>query len=141
MGVNAIRTSHNPPSPELLEVCDRLGLVVMDEAFDMWRIAKVPNGYSKYFDQWSERDVRDMVRRDRNHPSVIMWSIGNEIPEQRRPEGAQMAKRLAGFFHQEDPTRPTTSAFNNWEAPSGTSWPTRWTSPASTTSRCTTSRS
>ena len=83
-GVNAIRTSHNPPSPELLEFADRLGLLVMDEAFDMWRIPKVPNGYSKYFDAWSERDLRDMVRRDRNHPSVIMWSIGNEIPEQRR---------------------------------------------------------
>jgi beta-galactosidase len=115
-GVNAIRTSHNPPSPELLEYCDRLGLVVMDEAFDMWRIPKVPNGYSKYFDQWSERDARDMVRRDRNHPSIILWSIGNEIPEQGRPEGAVEAKRLAGFFHEEDPTRPTTSAFNNSDA-------------------------
>ena len=86
-GVNAIRTSHNPPSPELLDLCDRMGLVVMDESFDMWRIPKVPNGYSKYFDEWSERDVRDMVHRDRNHPSVIMWSIGNEIPEQGRPRG------------------------------------------------------
>ena len=112
-GVNAIRTSHNPPSPELLEYCDRLGLVVMDEAFDMWRIPKVPNGYSRYFDEWSERDVRDMVRRDRNHPSVIMWSIGNEIPEQGRADGWKEARRLTGFFHEEDPTRPTTSAFNN----------------------------
>jgi beta-galactosidase len=114
-GVNAIRTSHNPPSPELLEFCDRLGLVVMDEAFDMWRIPKVPNGYSKYFDKWSEQDVRDMTRRDRNHPSVIMWSIGNEIPEQNRPNGWEEAKRLAGFFHSEDPTRPTTAGFNNWD--------------------------
>jgi beta-galactosidase len=113
-GVNAIRTSHNPPSPELLEYCDRLGLVVMDEAFDMWRIPKKPNGYSKYFDQWSERDVRDMVRRDRNHPSVILWSIGNEVPEQGRANGWVEAKRLTGFFHEEDPTRPTTSAFNSW---------------------------
>jgi len=112
-GVNAIRTSHNPPSPELLEFCDRLGLVVMDESFDMWRQPKVPNGYAKYFDEWSERDVRDMVHRDRNHPSVIMYSIGNEIPEQSRPEGGEMARRLVSFFHQEDPTRPTTSAFNN----------------------------
>jgi beta-galactosidase len=112
-GVNAIRTSHNPPSPELLDLCDRMGFVVMDESFDMWRIPKVPNGYAKYFDEWSERDVRDFVRRDRNHPSVIMWSIGNEIPEQRRPEGGEMAKRLTGLFHQEDPTRPTTSAFND----------------------------
>ena len=114
-GVNAIRTSHNPPSPELLEYCDRMGLVVMDESFDMWRRPKVPNGYSKYFDEWSERDVRDMVHRDRNHPSVIMWSIGNEIPEQGSPDGGAMAKRLMDFFHQEDPTRPTTSAFNNPE--------------------------
>jgi beta-galactosidase len=115
-GVNAIRTSHNPPSPELLDLCDRMGLLVMDESFDMWKISKIPNGngYSKYFDEWSERDVRDMTRRDRNHPSIIMWSIGNEIPEQMLPAGAAMAKRLTGFFHEEDPTRPTTSAFNNW---------------------------
>ena len=114
-GVNAIRTSHNPPSPELLELCDRMGLVVMDESFDMWLRPKVPNGYSKFFNEWSERDVRDMVDRDRNHPSVIMWSIGNEIPEQGSPDGAAMAHRLTGFFHNEDPTRPTTSAFNNWQ--------------------------
>jgi beta-galactosidase len=115
-GVNAIRTSHNPPSPELLEYCDRMGLLVMDEAFDMWRRQKVPNDYHKYFDEWSERDVRDMVHRDRNHPSIIMYSIGNEIPEQGSPDGGAMAKRLVDFFHQEDPTRPTTSAFNNPEA-------------------------
>jgi beta-galactosidase len=114
-GVNAIRTSHNPPSPELLEYADRMGLVVMDEAFDMWRIPKVPNGYSKYFDDWSERDLRDMVRRDRNHPSIILWSIGNEVPEQDEPDGWQQAKRLVGFFHEEDPSRPTTSAFDDWE--------------------------
>jgi beta-galactosidase len=115
-GVNAMRTSHNPPSPELLDLCDRMGLVVMDESFDMWRKPKVPNGYSKYFDEWSERDARDMVRRDRNHPSVIMWSIGNEIPEQDSPDGWKEAQRLSSFFHQEDPTRPTTSAFNSPEA-------------------------
>jgi len=115
-GVNAMRTSHNPPSPELLELCDRMGIVVMDESFDMWRRPKVQNGYSKYYDQWSERDVRDFVRRDRNHPSVIMWSIGNEIPEQNSPTGGDEAKRLTGLFHEEDPTRPTTSAFNSPEA-------------------------
>src|SRR6266702_1469553 len=114
-GVNAVRTSHNLPSPELLEMCDRLGLVVMDEALDMWRIPKVPNGYSKYYDEWSERDLRDMVRRDRNHPSIIMWSIGNEIPEQKSPDGWREARRLTKLFHEEDPTRPTTSAFNNWD--------------------------
>jgi beta-galactosidase len=115
-GVNAIRTSHNPPSPELLEYADRLGFLVMDEAFDMWRIPKVRNGYSKYYDEWSERDVRDMVRRDRNHPSVIMWSIGNEIPEQDSADGWQEARRLSGLFHAEDPTRPTTSAFSSPDA-------------------------
>ena len=114
MGVNALRTSHNPPSPEMLEACDRLGVLVMDEAFDMWRIPKVRNGYAKYFDQWGERDMRDLVRRDRNHPSVILWSIGNEIPEQGRANGWETAKFLTGLAHQEDPTRPTTSAFNSW---------------------------
>jgi beta-galactosidase len=113
-GVNAVRTSHNPPSPELLDLSDRLGIVVMDEAFDMWRIPKVTNGYSKYYDEWSERDLRDMVHRDRNHPSIILWSIGNEIPEQKQADGWKEAKRLVGFFHEEDPTRPTTSAFNDW---------------------------
>jgi beta-galactosidase len=114
-GVNAVRTSHNPPSPELLEETDRLGFLVIDEAFDMWHVAKTPNDYSKHFDAWSERDLRDMVRRDRNHPSVILWSIGNEIPEQKDPRGWMEARRLTGFFHDEDPTRPTTSAFNNWD--------------------------
>ncbi len=113
-GVNAIRTSHNPPSPEVLEFADRLGLLVIDEAFDMWRIPKVPNGYAKYFDEWSERDIRDMVRRDRNHPSVIMWSIGNEVAEQGRPDGWQVAKRLVDLVHEEDRTRPTTAGFDNW---------------------------
>jgi beta-galactosidase len=116
MGANAIRTSHNPPSPELLELCDRMGLLVMDEAFDMWRIPKVPNGYSKYFADWGEADMRDMIRRDRNHPSIILWSIGNEIPEQGRANGWETAKFLVGIAHQEDPTRPTTSGFNQWEA-------------------------
>ncbi len=114
-GVNAIRTSHNPPSPELLDTTDRLGFLVIDETFDMWRMPKVVNGYSKYFDEWSERDARDMVRRDRNHPSIILWSIGNEVREQGRPDGWQVAKRLVDFFHQEDPTRPTTAAFDNWQ--------------------------
>jgi beta-galactosidase len=92
-----------------------MGLLVMDEAFDVWRIAKVENDYSKYFAEWSERDLRDMVRRDRNHPSVILWSIGNEIPEQWKADGAKEAHRLAGFVHEEDPTRPTTAAFNGWD--------------------------
>jgi len=115
-GVNAIRTSHNPPSPELLELCDQMGMLVMDEAFDMWRIPKMVNGYSKYFADWSERDLRDMLRRDRNHPSIILWSIGNEVLEQGKADGWQEAKRLVEFVRQEDPTRPTTSAFNNPDA-------------------------
>ncbi len=114
-GVNAVRTSHNPPSPELLEFADRLGILVLDEAFDMWRIPKVPNGYSKYFDAWSERDLRDMVRRDRNHPSIIMWSIGNEVPEQGQADGWKQARRLSRLIHEEDPTRPTTAGFNQWQ--------------------------
>lgn len=116
MGVNAVRTSHNPPAPELLEYCDRMGLLVMDEAFDVWRRAKIPNDYSKYFDGWSERDVRDMVRRDRDHPSIILWSAGNEILEQSRPDGADVAARLVRFFHEEDPTRPVTAGLNQFPA-------------------------
>lgn len=82
MGCNAIRTSHNPPAPELLDVCDSLGMLVMDEAFDMWQRKKTTYDYSLYFDEWAERDLTDMVRRDRNHPSIVMWSIGNEVLEQ-----------------------------------------------------------
>ncbi|MGH9524762.1 MAG: glycoside hydrolase family 2 TIM barrel-domain containing protein, partial [Terriglobales bacterium] len=104
MGVNAIRTSHNPPSPELLEFADKLGFLVMDEAFDMWKEPKVKNGYSKYWDEWSDRDLTDMIHRDRNHPSVILWSIGNEIPEQNSPDGWKIAKHLTEVCHREDPT-------------------------------------
>jgi beta-galactosidase len=110
MGVNAIRTSHNPPAPELLDLCDRMGILVMDESFDCWQVPKKPNGYNLLFSDWSEADLRAEVRRDRNHPSIILWSIGNEIPEQSKPEGVEMAKRLSSFVHEEDPTRPTTFA-------------------------------
>ncbi|HEX5217520.1 MAG TPA: glycoside hydrolase family 2 TIM barrel-domain containing protein [Vicinamibacterales bacterium] len=114
MGVNAIRTSHNPPAPALLDLTDRLGFVVMDEAFDEWKQNKTRFGYGQFFDEWSERDIRDLVQRDRNHPSVVMWSIGNEIPEQRNQEaGAAMSARLAAFVRDEDPTRPVTAAMNN----------------------------
>src|SRR5205085_6332758 len=82
MGANAIRTSHNPPAPELLELCDRMGMVVMVEAFDCWKAGKRRNDYQQLFVDWHEKDLRAMVRRDRNHPSVILWSIGNEIREQ-----------------------------------------------------------
>lgn len=118
MGVNAIRTSHNPPSREFLEVCDELGLLVQVEAFDVWKIAKVPNGYNKFFEEWGERDLKDMIRRDRNHPSVVMWSIGNEILEQRDKKfGWKLAKRLNQYCKEMDRTRPTTAGFNHYPGP------------------------
>ena len=113
MGVNAIRTSHNPPAPEFLDMCDRLGFLVMAEAFDEWTFGKVPEGYHKYFGEWSERDVTDFVHRDRNHPSIVLWSAGNEIGEQSSPDGAQVLRRLVDIFHREDPTRPVTTGNDN----------------------------
>ncbi len=109
MGANAIRTAHNPPAPEFLDLCDRLGFLVMAEAFDEWTIAKVPGGYHNYFVQWSERDLTDFVRRDRNHPSIVLWSAGNEIGEQSTPDGATVVRRLVEILHREDPTRPVTT--------------------------------
>ena len=108
MGVNAIRTSHNPPAPELLDLCDCMGILVMDEYADCWKIGKKRNGYNLLFPDWSEADVRSYVRRDRNHPCVILWSIGNEIPEQGKPQGPAMAKELSRIVKLEDTTRPTT---------------------------------
>jgi beta-galactosidase len=113
MGVNAIRTSHNPPAPELLELCDRMGILVMDEAFDAWRRAKKKNDYHLLFDDWHEKDLRAQVRRDRNHPSVILWSIGNEIGEQSNAEGHKLAAELTAIVHQQDLTRPVTAGANN----------------------------
>ena len=112
MGCNAIRTSHNPPSPKLLELCDRMGFLVMDEAFDEWLHPKKEFGYSRFFNDWSEPDLLSMIDRDRNHPSVILWSIGNEIEEQRAANGGAMARRLADICHREDPTRPVSAACN-----------------------------
>jgi beta-galactosidase len=110
MGCNAIRTSHNPPAPELLDLCDRMGMLVMDEFSDCWEIGKKRNGYNLLYDDWHEKDLRALVCRDRNHPCVILWSIGNEIPEQGRPQGPAMASELTAIVHEEDPTRPTTAA-------------------------------
>lgn len=115
MGGNAIRTSHNPPAPELLEVCDRLGMLVLDEAFDIWQRPKNANDYARDFDLWHERDVVNFVRRDRNHPSVIGWSCGNEVIEQREPTGPEIARRLVALFHREDPSRLVTAACNRIE--------------------------
>jgi beta-galactosidase len=112
MGCNAIRTSHNPPTPEFLDLCDRLGFLVMAEAFDEWRVPKGqigPFGYSQYFDQWHERDVTDFVHRDRNHPSIVLWSAGNEIGDQTAPRGIETLRDLLGIFHREDPTRLVTA--------------------------------
>lgn len=118
MGVNAIRTSHNPPSRAFLELCDEMGLVVQVESFDVWKKGKVPNGYNVFFEEWGERDLKDMIKRDRNHPSVVMWSIGNEILEQWQPEiGWKMAKVLHRYCKEMDPTRPTTAGFNNYSDP------------------------
>ncbi len=111
LGVNAIRTAHHPFSPEFLDLCDRLGLIVMDEAFDMWTVAKNPQDYHLFFTDWSSIDARDFVRRDRNHPSVVIWSIGNEIHDTPYPLVAQsIITRLKTIFHAEDPTRPVTMA-------------------------------
>jgi beta-galactosidase len=110
MGCNAIRTSHNPPAPELLDLCDRMGFIVMDEAFDMWKKKKTDFDYSFNWDQWHKTDLEDMILRDRNHPSVFIWSIGNEIPEQRDSTGLPIAMELAGIIRNLDSTRPITSA-------------------------------
>jgi len=112
MGCNAIRTSHNPYAAEFLDICDTMGFLVMNEAFDEWKVPKGqigPNGYAEYFDEWSERDVQNFVRRDRNHPSVVLWSAGNEIGDQGSPQGPQTLRRLLQVFHSEDPTRPVTA--------------------------------
>ncbi|MFR9621086.1 MAG: beta-galactosidase GalB [Rikenellaceae bacterium] len=116
MGCNAIRTSHNPPSVELLDICDSLGLLVQVEAFDEWRTGKNANGYNTLFDQWAERDLVAMIRRDRNHPSVVMWSIGNEIREQGQDQGWRVAQQLAEICRREDPTRPVTAGLNSHTA-------------------------
>jgi len=113
MGCNAVRMSHNPPAPELLELTDRLGLLVMNESFDCWERKKTPLDFHLIFPDWHEQDLRALIRRDRNHPSVIMWSVGNEVGEQYTDaEGAAVARRLCEITREEDPTRPTTSAMN-----------------------------
>jgi beta-galactosidase len=116
MGCNAIRTSHNPPAPELLDLCDSMGMVVMDESFDCWKRGKTRNDYHLLFADWHEKDWRAELRRDRDHPSIILWSIGNEISEQGSPAGHLIAAELTRIAHEEDPTRPTTAACNNQRA-------------------------
>ncbi|WP_139923197.1 beta-galactosidase GalB [Hymenobacter sp. DG01] len=115
MGCDAIRTAHNMPAPELVELCDEMGFMLMVESFDEWKTPKVKNGYSQYFDQWAEKDLVNMVHRDRNHPSVIMWSIGNEVPDQSTAGGNKIAKRLQDIVHREDPTRPVTMGMDRFD--------------------------
>ena len=111
LGVNAIRTAHNPPAPEFLDLCDRLGFLVMDEMFDCWTVAKNPHDYHLYFNEWSKTDERDTIRRDRNHPSIILYSVGNEIHDTPRAELAKgILQRLVAVAHEADPTRPVTQA-------------------------------
>jgi beta-galactosidase len=113
MGCNAIRMAHNPPAPELLELTDRMGFLVIDEIFDSWERKKTPHDFHLIFPDWSEADTRSFIRRDRNYPSVIIWSFGNEVGEQfTAEEGAAVGKRLYDFVKDEDPTRPTTTAMN-----------------------------
>ncbi len=115
-GFNAVRTSHNPPAPAFLRECDRQGLIVIDEAFDGWKEAKNPNDYAVLFDQWALMDAEAMVRRDRNHPSILAWSIGNEILERKAPEAVEIAHELAECCRTADPSRPVTQALASWDA-------------------------
>jgi beta-galactosidase len=114
-GFNAVRTSHNPPSEAFLYACDKLGKLVIDEAFDGWKKEKTKHDYANYFNDWWQRDLEAMVKRDRNHPSIIMWSIGNEIIERKEPQAVETANLLAHAIKQTDPTRPVTSAMTTWD--------------------------
>jgi len=114
-GFNVVRTSHNPPSEAFLDACDRRGLMVIDESFDGWRDSKNPYDYAGFFDDWWQRDLESIVMRDRNHPSIIMWSTGNEIIERKKPEAVETARKLASYIHKMDPTRPVTSAMTTWD--------------------------
>ena len=115
MGCDAIRTAHNMPSTMQMEICDSLGMMVMAESFDMWIYPKCKNGYAKFFKEWSDKDITNLVKHHRNHPSIVMWSIGNEIPEQWSKEGVQIAKRLQDICHQYDPSRPVTQGMDKAE--------------------------
>ena len=116
MGCDAIRTAHNMPSTMQMEICDSLGMMVMAESFDMWMYPKCKNGYAKFFKEWSDKDITNLVKHHRNHPSIIMWSIGNEIPEQWSKEGMEIAKHLQNLCHQYDPSRPVTQGMDKAEA-------------------------
>jgi beta-galactosidase len=112
IGVNSLRTAHNPPDPQLLDLCDEMGLLVIDEAFDCWQMGKTKGDYHLHFDTWHKRDLCDMIRRDRNHPCIILWSIGNEILEQGKPDGWKLAVQLREIAHRCDPDRPVTAGLS-----------------------------
>ena len=112
MGCDAIRTSHNMPSQMQMDICDSLGIMVMAESFDMWKYPKCKNGYARFFDEWSDRDIENLVLANRNHPSIVMWSIGNEIPEQGDKKAIAVIDRLQGLCHQLDPSRPVTQGLD-----------------------------
>lgn len=113
MGCNAIRTSHNMPAPELVQACDEMGMMLMAESFDEWKGAKVPNGYHKIFDEWVEKDLVNLIRHYRNNPSIIMWCIGNEVPDQWNGlRGPKLSRMLQDICHREDPTRPVTQGMD-----------------------------
>ncbi len=116
MGCDAIRTAHNMPSTMQMELCDSLGMMVMAESFDMWIYPKCKNGYAQFFQEWSDKDITNLVLNHRNHPSIVMWSIGNEIPEQWSKEGQQIAQHLQDLCHRLDPTRPVTQGMDRAEA-------------------------
>ena len=115
MGCDAIRTSHNMPSTWQMEICDSLGMMVMAESFDMWIYPKCKNGYARFFREWAAKDITNLILNHRNHPSIVMWSIGNEIPEQWSEEGRQLSIQLQGLCHSLDPTRPVTQGMDNAE--------------------------
>ncbi len=115
MGCDAIRTAHNMPSTMQMDVCDSLGMMVMAESFDMWIYPKCKNGYARFFKEWAEKDITNLVLNHRNHPSIVMWSIGNEIPEQGSEEGRQISIQLQGLCHSLDPTRPVTQGMDRAE--------------------------
>ncbi|MBN2349581.1 MAG: DUF4982 domain-containing protein [Bacteroidales bacterium] len=119
MGCNAIRTAHNPPAPEFLDLCDRLGFLVMDEAFDEWRFGKREFAYHIYFEKWWKQDLLSMIRRDRNHPSIVLWSVGNEIPDQKSDDGHIILKELMDAVYSADSTRPVTAGLDNIAADGG----------------------
>ena len=116
MGCDAIRTAHNMPSTMQMDICDSLGMMVMAESFDMWIYPKCKNGYAKFFKEWSDRDIENLVLHHRNHPSIIMWSIGNEIPEQWSEEGVKISRHLQDICHRLDPSRTVTQGMDRAEA-------------------------